>query len=68
MATAIAERGFLQIAQEHVTSGRPLPFLAQSVAIETVSDRKVITADALLVGRGATHKGRAVNGKWGPHM
>lgn len=43
-------------------------FLTQGVAMGTVQARKVITTDASLVGWGATHEGRTVNGRWDFHM
>ena len=33
-----------------------------------VLTRKVVTTDASLVGWGATHEGRTVNGTWSPQM
>lgn len=42
-------------------------FLTQGVSVGTVSARKVISTDASLMGWGATHEGRTVNGRWGPH-
>lgn len=45
-------------------------FLTQGVAVVviTILARKVITTDASLVGWGATHEGRTVNGRWDPHI